>query len=44
MRLRFTEDLTQDEIGSCMDISQMQVSRVLRSSMARLQSFAAGMA
>jgi RNA polymerase sigma-B factor len=41
MRLRFAEDLTQDEIGSRLDISQMQVSRVLRSSMARLQTVAA---
>jgi RNA polymerase sigma-B factor len=41
MRLRFAEDLTQDEIGSRLDISQMQVSRVLRSAMERLQAVAA---
>jgi RNA polymerase sigma-B factor len=44
MRLRFTEDLTQDEIGSRLDISQMQVSRVLRAAMERLQTMAASMA
>jgi RNA polymerase sigma-B factor len=38
MRLRFAEDLTQDEIGSVMHISQMQVSRVLRASLERLQA------
>ena len=41
MRLRFAEDLTQDEIGSRLDISQMQVSRVLRTAMERLQAVAA---
>jgi RNA polymerase sigma-B factor len=44
MRLRFNEDLTQDEIGSRMHISQMQVSRVLRAALTRLQSVAATMA
>jgi RNA polymerase sigma-B factor len=44
MRLRFAEDLTQDEIGSVMHISQMQVSRVLRSSLERLQAVAASAA
>jgi RNA polymerase sigma-B factor len=42
--LRFTEDLTQDEIGARMHISQMQVSRVLRSSMRRLQTVARSIA
>jgi RNA polymerase sigma-B factor len=40
MRLRFYEDLTQDEIGSRMHISQMQVSRVLRAALARLRAVA----
>jgi RNA polymerase sigma-B factor len=44
MRLRFAEDLTQDEIGSVMHISQMQVSRVLRAALTRLQAVAASMA
>jgi RNA polymerase sigma-B factor len=44
MRLRFTEDLTQDEIGSALQISQMQVSRVLRAAMERLQAAAASIA
>ncbi|MEN3285550.1 MAG: polymerase sigma-B factor [Solirubrobacteraceae bacterium] len=44
MRLRFAEDLTQDEIGSLMHISQMQVSRVLRSSLERLKAVAASAA
>jgi RNA polymerase sigma-B factor len=44
MRLRFAEDLTQDEIGSVMHISQMQVSRVLRTSLERLQAVAASAA
>jgi RNA polymerase sigma-B factor len=44
MRLRFNEDLTQDEIGSRMHISQMQVSRVLRGALKRLQAVAAPMA
>jgi RNA polymerase sigma-B factor len=44
MRLRFTEDLTQDEIGSRLDISQMQVSRVLRAALERLQAVAASVA
>jgi RNA polymerase sigma-B factor len=44
MRLRFAEDLTQDEIGAVMHISQMQVSRVLRASLARLQALGAASA
>ena len=44
MHLRFAEDLTQDEIGSRMHISQMQVSRVLRAAIERLQAVAATMA
>jgi RNA polymerase sigma-B factor len=44
MRLRFDEDLTQDEIGSLMHISQMQVSRVLRTAIDRLRAVSATMA
>jgi RNA polymerase sigma-B factor len=44
MWLRFAEDLTQEEIGTRLHISQMQVSRVLRASMQRLQTLAAHMA
>lgn len=44
VRLRFVDDLTQDEIGSRMRISQMQVSRVLRAALDRLQSVAAAAA
>ena len=36
LRLRFEEDLTQSEIGACVGISQMQVSRVIQQSIARL--------
>jgi RNA polymerase sigma-B factor len=44
MRLRFDEDLTQDEIGSRMHISQMQVSRVLRAAIERLRAVSATIA
>jgi RNA polymerase sigma-B factor len=37
LRLRFIEDMTQNEIGARLGISQMQVSRVLRRVLARLQ-------
>jgi RNA polymerase sigma-B factor len=37
VRLRFEEDLTQHEIGERMGVSQMQVSRILRGSIARLR-------
>ncbi len=37
LRLRFEEDLTQAEIGVALGISQMQVSRLIRRSLARLQ-------
>lgn len=40
LRLRFAEDLTQSEIGERVGISQMQVSRVLRSALARLRTAA----
>jgi RNA polymerase sigma-B factor len=37
LRLRFAEDLTQAEIGERMGLSQMQVSRIIRQALARLQ-------
>jgi RNA polymerase sigma-B factor len=40
LQLRFVEDLTQREIGDRIGVSQMQVSRLLRSALERLQSAA----
>jgi RNA polymerase sigma-B factor len=40
LRLRFEEDLTQAEIGELIGVSQMQVSRIIRQSMARLRTVA----
>ena len=37
LRLRFAEDLTQAEIAERVGVSQMQVSRLLRQSLARLR-------
>jgi RNA polymerase sigma-B factor len=37
LRLRFAEDLTQAEIGDRIGLSQMQVSRIIRQALARLQ-------
>jgi RNA polymerase sigma-B factor len=37
LRLRFEEDLTQAEIGERIGVSQMQVSRLIRQSIARLR-------
>jgi RNA polymerase sigma-B factor len=37
LRLRFAEDLTQAEIGERIGRSQMQVSRIIRQALARLQ-------
>ena len=37
VRLRFERDLTQAEIGAMLQISQMQVSRILRESLDRLR-------
>jgi RNA polymerase sigma-B factor len=40
LRLRFEHDLTQQEIGDRLGISQMQVCRILRSSLQRLRNHA----
>jgi RNA polymerase sigma-B factor len=40
LRLRFEHDLTRHEIGNRLGISQMQVSRILRSSLQRLRNHA----
>jgi RNA polymerase sigma-B factor len=40
LRLRFEYDLTQAEIGEQIGVSQMQVSRIIRQSIARLRSYA----
>lgn len=37
LRLRFEEDMTQTEISSLIGVSQMQVSRLIRQSLARLR-------
>ena len=42
LRLRFVEDLTQSEIGERVGVSQMQVSRLLRQSLAQLHAAATG--
>lgn len=41
LRLRFERDLTQAEIATCVGISQMHVSRLLRRSLARLSTVGA---
>ena len=38
LRLRFEHDLTQEQIGRHVGLSQMQVSRILRQSIARLRA------
>jgi RNA polymerase sigma-B factor len=40
LRLRFEDDMTQAEIGALFGVSQMQVSRILREAIARLQCVA----
>jgi RNA polymerase sigma-B factor len=41
LRLRFEEDMTQAEIGQALGVSQMQVSRLIRSALERLRAVAA---
>ena len=36
LRLRFEEDLTQEQIGARVGVSQMQVSRIIRGAVAKL--------
>jgi RNA polymerase sigma-B factor len=36
LRLRFEEDLTQEQIGKLVGVSQMQVSRIIRGAVAKL--------
>lgn len=40
LRMRFEEDMTQAEIGAAIGISQMQVSRILRQTIAQLRDVA----
>jgi RNA polymerase sigma factor (sigma-70 family) len=40
VRLRFESDFTQQQIGDRVGISQMQVSRILRRCLGRLQACA----
>jgi RNA polymerase sigma-B factor len=42
IRLRFEEDLTQAEIGELVGLSQMHISRMLRTAIQRLHAYAAG--
>jgi RNA polymerase sigma-B factor len=37
LRLRFAEDLTQTEISNRIGVSQMQISRIIRQSIAKLR-------
>ena len=41
VRLRFEQEMTQQEIGRCIGCSQMQVSRLLRAALTRLRAEAA---
>jgi len=38
LRLRFEEDLTQEQIGALVGVSQMQVSRIIRGAVAKLSA------
>lgn len=40
LRMRFEEDMTQSEIGEELGVSQMQVSRIIRQTIARLRDVA----
>jgi RNA polymerase sigma-B factor len=44
IRLRYVEDLTQEEIGARIGVTQMQVSRLLKKVMVKLRSELAGAA
>lgn len=41
LELRFQHDMTQAEVGAIVGVSQMQVSRIIRASLARLRAAAA---
>jgi RNA polymerase sigma-B factor len=41
LHLRFVEDLTQSQIADRIGVSQMQISRLIRRSLARLRAAAA---
>jgi RNA polymerase sigma-B factor len=41
LRLRFEEDMTQSEIAELVGVSQMQISRILRKAISRMQEDAA---
>ena len=38
LRLRFQEDMTQEQIGKLVGVSQMQVSRIIRGAIAKLSA------
>ena len=38
LRMRFTEDLTQAQIGAVIGVSQMQISRIIRQALARARA------
>ena len=40
LRMRFEEDMTQSEIGERLGVSQMQVSRIIRQTIAHLRHVA----
>jgi RNA polymerase sigma-B factor len=40
LRMRFVEDMTQAEIGAVIGVSQMQVSRIIRTTLERLRALA----
>ena len=40
--MRFGEDLTQQEIGRCLGVSQMQISRISRKALWKLLSAVRG--